>query len=162
MTRINLLRASIPLSDSMNATFSLCHAEHSQNWRAEFIVAITTLRTVGHVLHKVDCKIYPEIAPTVNDRFRRWKQGKGDDELFVHFIENARNLLLKTYAFPSDEGAVFKTDSSGELAPGDPDPDRVASGYFCGSSVIGLLQHSHNWWQRELAEIAEFITTTGT
>src|SRR5690349_17857149 len=127
----------------MNATFSLCHADHSQDWRAEFIVAITTLRAVGHVLHKVDCKRYPEIAQHVQVRFQRWKLGKGDDELFVHFIEDARNMLLKTYQFPSDETTVFKTDLSGELSSTDPDLDRVVSGYFRGSSVIGLLQHSH-------------------
>ncbi|MDQ6436946.1 hypothetical protein RB623_23085 [Mesorhizobium sp. LHD-90] len=154
---IQLLRAAIPLDDSMNATFSLCHADHSQNWRAEFVVAITTLRAVGHVLHKVDCKRYPEITRCVQGRFKRWKLGKGEDELFVHFIEDTRNLLLKTYEFPSDEATVFKTDSSGELSPSDPDLDLVVSGYFKGCSVIGLLQHSHKWWIRELTEIASYI-----
>lgn len=159
MTKIHTLRAFVPLIDSMNATHSLCCADHSQNWRAEFIVAITTLRAVGHVLHKVDCLRFPEIAPEVEDRFRRWKKGEGDDALFVHFIEDARNLLLKTYAFPGDEAAVFKTDVSGEFSRDDPDPNRVTSGYFEGSSVIALLQHSHNWWQSELSDIAQHIAS---
>jgi hypothetical protein len=118
MAKFDVLRASLPLSDSMNATFSLCYADHSQNWRAEFIVAITTLRAVGHVLQKVDCKRFPEITLTVQERFARWKLGEGDDELFVHFIEDARNLLLKTYRFPGNEAATFKVGSSGEFAPG--------------------------------------------
>ena len=161
MGKIELLRAQAPLIDSMNATHSLYCADHSQNWRAEYIVAITTVRAVGHVLHKVDCEIHPEIIPIVKDRFQRWKLGNGDDELFVYFIEEARNMLLKTYQFPGDEDAVFKIDSSGEFTSGDPDPDVVTEGYFRGCSVIGLLQHSHKWWQRELAEISEYIRSPG-
>jgi hypothetical protein len=93
----------------------------------------------------------------VEERFQRWKRGEGDDELFVHFIEDNRNLLLKTYRFPGDEAVVFKSTSSGEFAREDPDPDLVEGGYFGGSSIIGLLQHSHKWWMRELSEIAELI-----
>jgi hypothetical protein len=145
----------------MNATFSLYCADHSQNWRSEYIVAITTLRAVGHVLHKVDCIRHPEISPIVEDRFQRWKNGNGDDELFVYFIEDARNMLLKTYQFPSDENVIFKTDLSGEFSSDDPDPDIVTDGYFQGSSVIGLLQHSHKWWQRELTEISGYIRSPG-
>lgn len=66
-------------------------------------------------------------------------------------------MLLKAYKFPGNKEIVFKTDLSGEFSPGDPDPNRVEGGYFHGCDVIGLLQHSHKWWLRELSEIAEAI-----
>lgn len=157
MATIDDLHASAPLWDSMGSTMLLAHSDYAQDWRANFIVSVTTVRAVGHVLHKVDCRRYPQISDLVAARFERWKMGEGDDELFVHFIEEARNMVLKTYSFPANESVVFKTESTGELSSDDPSIDRVVDGYFEGSSVVGLLQASHDWWRRELTEIAAHI-----
>ncbi|MDH5530828.1 MAG: hypothetical protein OEY05_12395 [Paracoccaceae bacterium] len=152
-----VLRASLPLSDSMNATFSLQGADYPVNWRFDFIVAITTLRVVGHVLHKVDCLMFPVIKPEVEARFLRWKRGQGDDVLFTDFIEESRNTLLKTYSFPSADTTAFDEDEFGCFIDEEMHPDVVQRGPFKGENVIGLLQHSHRWWQSELSDIAGFV-----
>ena len=110
---VKCLRATLPLSDSVNATFSLRHADYAVNWRFDFIVAITTLRAVGHVLHKIDCKDHSFLKPEVDARWARWKRGVGKDIIFTEFIEKSRNALLKAYMFPSSEAAVFYEDEFG-------------------------------------------------
>lgn len=157
MSKVDLLRAKRALADSQNATFTMQHSDYSVDWRFMYIVSVTTLRAVGHVLHKVDCRNFSEISGSVDARSLRWKRGEGDDDLFVHFIEDARNVLLKTYGLTSDDSIVFDED---ELTSNDVDIDRVMHGHFEGQDVIGLLQASHRWWERELTEIAELIECT--
>ena len=151
------LRAYLPLSDSVNAAFSLRHADYAVNWRFDFIVAITCLRAVGHVLHKIDCQNFPEIKDEVSLRFDRWKLGVGDDTIFPHFIEDARNSLLKTYSFTSSDKVAFYDDEYGEFTDDFPHPDIVVSGPFEGEDVITLFYRAHDWWRRELNDISKLI-----
>ena len=151
------LRASLPLSDSINATYSLRHADYAVNWRFDVIVAITTLRSVGHVLHKIDCRSFPSICEEVETRFKRWKLGEGDDAVFPHFIEDARNTLLKPYEFPAIDNAIFHEEEFGDFCQERPHPDLIARGPFSGCDIVEVLCACHNWWEHELSEIATLI-----
>lgn len=153
---LDKLRASLALSDSINATFSLRHADYAVNWRFDVIVAITTLRAVGHVLHKIDCRRYPLIFKEVETRFKRWKLGDGADAVFPHFIEDARNTLLKMYEFPAKDNTIFHDEEFGDFSQGRPDPDLIVRGPFSGCDIVELLNACHDWWRQELLEIAAF------
>lgn len=141
----------------MNAVFSLRQADYPVNWRFDFIVAISSLRAVGHVLHKIDCKSFPIIRPEVEQRFQRWKRGNGDDAIFTQFIEESRSALLKAYEFPGLDETIFSEDEFGGFGDTQFDPDIVMRGPLKGENVISLFHFAHDWWETELNEIAQMI-----
>jgi len=138
----------------MSAAFSIRYSDYAVNWRHNYIVSLTTLRATGHVLHKVDAVLYPEISNLVDEKFRRWKKGEGDDALFKFFIEEERNQLLKAYQFTSSDGLAFYENEldSGKI-------DVIGEGFFKGSDIIAIIELSAKWWQTELTEIAEEISS---
>jgi hypothetical protein len=146
------LRAYLPYSDALGAMFSMRASDYSVDWRHNYIVALSTLRATGHVLHKVDTRRFPELRSVVADRFTRWRIGEGNDALFKHFIEDGRNQLLKTYSFTANDELAFFED---ELESGD--IDTINDGFFKGYNVVDILHHSADWWATELSEIAEEI-----
>ncbi|MGB5868895.1 MAG: hypothetical protein WBH04_01740 [Albidovulum sp.] len=150
--RVEYLRAYLPYCDAVGAMFSMRGSDYSVDWRHNYIVALSTLRATGHVLHKVDTLRFPELGPVVTDRFARWKKGEGDDALFKHFIEDGRNQLLKTYLFTANDELAFFED---ELESGD--IDIITEGFFKGYNVVDILHHCANWWATELSEIADEI-----
>ncbi len=135
----------------------MLRSDYSIDWRHNLIVALTTLRATGHVLHKIDVQRFPELRAVVEGKYKRWKQGSGDDELFKYFINDSRNQLLKTYQFNTSDDLAFEQE---EIDSGD--IDVVTEGHFKGSDVVGLLQHSATWWMKELDEIATHIDAQPT
>jgi hypothetical protein len=154
--RSNVFRASLPLSDSEQATVSLACADFPLKWRLECVAAISSLRIIGHVLHKVDAQAFPEIREELRRRFNRWKLGQGDNQLFTDFIEPNRNNLLKLYQFPADDITAFAEDDEG-MFPSGITPDVLCEGPFAGCNLVSLLRKSHSWWRSELNELADFI-----
>lgn len=154
--RVEYLRAHLPLVDATIAAFSMRSCDYSVNWRHNYIVALTTLRATGHVLHKVDTVLYPEIKELVGEKYQRWKKGEGDDALFKYFIEDERNQLLKAYQFTTNDGLAFWDEEfdSGKIE----DIDVIDKGFFKGCDVVAIIDHSVGWWRAELSEIAGKIT----
>lgn len=66
-----------------------------RKWRIVWAGSVALIRSVGHVLHKVDGsdKVLKDIA---NEFFGRWKVAE-EHEIFRRFIEHERNNLLKEY-----------------------------------------------------------------
>lgn len=67
------------------------------------------MRTVGHVLAKVDARVSPAHAEAVNGLWAKLKADRRSSAIFWDFIEEERNNLLKTYAF----GAKLSSDEDG-------------------------------------------------
>ncbi|KXF90640.1 hypothetical protein [Phaeobacter inhibens] len=176
------LQAQVVLDDAVSASFKWMYGpiEQGAESRVIYVAAVALLRSVGHVLHKVDCKRHPEISDEVAARFQRWKKGEQGDLIFSEFIEKERNLILKEYApnwrpenevefefrmvdLPSSrseqsrrlsEAMASKMESKSFRAIVMPD------GPFAGWGFDELLTKSMRWWAKELSEIADLLEET--
>lgn len=109
--------------------------EELPEWRLHWVSGLALLRTVGHVLAKVDARVSPDHAETVNNMWAKLKADRQSSAIFWDFIEEERNNLLKTYSF----GAKL---SLGE------------DGYFIefadGQDAFQLFREAVYWWRHNL------------
>lgn len=114
-------------------------------WKLHRVSGVALLRTVGHVLAKVDALASPDHAAAVNGLWITLKADKQSSAIFWSFIEEERNNLLKTYNF----GAKL---SSGE------------DGYFIqfadGQDAFQLFREAVYWWRYQLELIEKRLQVT--
>lgn len=105
--------------------------EHPE-WRIWWIAGIALLRTVGHVLDKVDAKRSPHHKMTILQAWSNWKEDKDTNWIFWTFIEQERNNLLKLYKFgvEADADGLLHLDS--------------------GADGGQLFRESVYWWRHQL------------
>src|SRR5713226_7819790 len=60
-------------------------------FRMALIVAVTLIRTVGHVLRNVDGSQHPTLMEIITRRFHEWKRDRAKARVFWEFIEAERN-----------------------------------------------------------------------
>lgn len=173
------LHASVVLDDAMSAIlkWSWGPIEKGVESRVIYVASVTLLRTVGHVLHKVDCDRHPEIKQEVERKYRDWKRGLGKDRIFTDFIEKERNLILKEYA-PSwrRENEVDLTwrvraaqDNQSEMSSKlqaamakslEQRPLKAVfmeTGPYAGYDFGELLEKAARWWGCQLTEITSMV-----
>jgi len=109
--------------------------EELPEWRLHWVSGLALLRTVGHVLAKVDARDSPAHGEAVNGLWSKLKADKQSAAIFWEFIEEERNNLLKTYTF----GAKLSSD---------------ADGYFIefadGQDAFQLFREAVYWWRHHL------------
>lgn len=173
------LRAQGVLDDATSAIFKWAYGpiEKGVESRVIYVAAVSLLRSVGHVLHKVDCRSFPEIRLEVDQRFRRWKRGEGKDLIFTEFIEKERNLVLKEYSpnwdprnevelkfrpIPigkqrSDKSRLLTEAIASRLEGRSIRAILMPEGPFAGWGFDELLHEAAGWWSRELTEIEKHL-----
>ncbi len=136
-----------------------------QDAKIMWFAALAMLRSIGHVLRKVDAKALGEpFQRLLEQRFQAWK----GDPMFCNFIERERNSILKEYDSSLEEetvreecllglsdGSVLAVSSGEALAV----TTEVATltkrrGENAGTSPAEALTLALDWWDREL-EILE-------
>jgi hypothetical protein len=65
--------------------------------RVAWVAAVTLLRTVGHVLDKVDGARSTFLRAAVDERWVKIRQGGVEHQIFHDFIDRERNSILKEY-----------------------------------------------------------------
>ncbi|WP_114911436.1 hypothetical protein [Acidibrevibacterium fodinaquatile] len=122
-----------------------------------YIAIIALLRSVGHVLEKVDC-----VEPGPRDWLRaKWPDWR-EEKIFKNFIEPKRNALLKEFR----GGLELQSDAFGSVGvvadPSMPDcVSRVATfdvhkaRDFMGRPVLPRLRDAIAFWDRCLKEAEE-------
>ncbi|ELB7608842.1 TPA: hypothetical protein KD105_004585 [Vibrio parahaemolyticus] len=130
--------------------------------------SLSTLRAIGHVLHKVDAEKYsPEFSSQLNERYKRWKH----EPIFKDFINEERNKILKEYdstvepqevkktkALATSSGLLLATRSGNILGATVTLRKFVkARGYRAGKSPVIVLSQALEWWDCELKEMEKFI-----
>lgn len=126
-----------------------------------WFAALAMLRSIGHVLRKVDAKGRGEaFGCLLGERFQAWK----DDPMFYNFIEKERNSILKEYDSSLEEETVreqgsleLSDDSVLELSSGEAltVTTEVATltkqrGESAGTPPEKVLTLALDWWDREL------------
>jgi hypothetical protein len=135
----------------------------TRRWRVTWVGAMALIRVVGHVLDKVDGRANEKLGRLANARFARWKMGSGDDRLFLQFIDQERNSILKQYSFGVDTSEVVQIEVvslAQERFPrleGTFDLDenlfRPVSWDGAVEDARDLYGQAINWWQRQLDEL---------
>lgn len=154
------LRARLVLSDCRVALDLLDSADDDAHFRLYWLACCTLLRTVGHVLHKVDA---PQVSSSRADSiFALWETLKADrtaHPLFWEFIENERNRMVKEYRpnYERGEHMLIVPDESAEdwvseiVGPDLYSP--IGSGPFAGEDARDMLREAIAWWDERLRVI---------
>lgn len=115
-------------------------------WRLHWVSGLALLRTVGHVLAKVDALASPAHAAAVDGLWAALKADRQSSAIFWSFIEEERNNLLKTYTF----GAKLSSDEDGYFIE-----------FADGQDAFQLFREAVYWWRHQLELLEEELRATG-
>jgi hypothetical protein len=142
---LQTLSAWEPFWECVGILFSLQHTEvvdgddELPEWRQYWTNGIVLLRTVGHVLDKVDARKSQINAKILNDFWLRLKANRETNSVFWEFIDRERNNILKTYSF----GAKLEKDDQGDY--------QVLTDN--GEDAFELYRYAVYWWRKQLVDI---------
>jgi hypothetical protein len=123
-------------------------------FRMALIAAVALVRTVGHVLKKVDGQQDPALMAIVDQRFSEWKRDRPSAKVFWEFIDAERNSILKEYDLRFDFSPMVTTaeaDHAWRLGSNIYCP--ISEGAYAGEDVRDVLREAVCWWKSELVEI---------
>lgn len=148
------LKAWAPLWDCISILFQFQNSdvadgeEELPEWRIYWVAGLALLRTVGHVLAKVDAKTSPNHASAISALWKNLQADRRAAAIFWDFIERERNNLLKTYSF----GA--------RLAWGE---DQYAYVEFeDGLDAFELFREAVYWWRHHLMALERELAALGS
>jgi hypothetical protein len=139
-----------------------------QYWRTRWVSTVTLLRTVGHVLDKVDGERSPELRAAIDAAHARLKATKPEPKIYWEFIVEGRNRLVKELEFRVQQnvtvrlGGVWFNMATGESGGDPPGPTTydhlVVGGSFAGQDPRDVVQMAIEWWVSYLDKIDELAT----
>ena len=151
-----MLRARYVLDDCRFVLDLLDEERERQRFRILWVAACALLRSVGHVLKKVDVEESDDVARAIDRAWKRWKDNRDANNIFWDFIEEERNVVLKEYQCRYGEGEtgiLFADPKTGkdltEILPEDLYKPMMY-GSFAGNDCRELIRDAIDWWQREL------------
>jgi hypothetical protein len=144
------LQARTMLNDSLTAMHMLQDAVDSPNAAKQvpvlWVAAVTMLRAIGHVLHKVDAAKSPAVRALVEQAWPQWRK----DPVFQR-LDTYRNSALKEYDF-GWEHRVIPVWSAPHLSP-ESDPDARYFGFLffedSPADAIEELWTCWHWWDQQ-------------
>ncbi|WP_156179759.1 MULTISPECIES: hypothetical protein [Delftia] len=167
--------ARIVLQDAKFAISKHSNTLQSEWFRISWFGIIGLLRSVGHVLDKVDSQISPSMAYAIRVKWAELQKSKPEPSIFWEFIESERNRILKSYEYgidrnltvagPYDDNrgaTVVRIDCAnsrgGQINPGAPLRSWISTGHYSGKYEKDIAWEAHDWWQSYLDEIDMIAT----
>lgn len=151
--------------DDCEAALQMLEDEHDeQRWKVLWVGVMTLLRTVGHVLRKVDGEI-PSQRAEIDAAYVRWKDVQSKHAVFWRFIEKERNNILKEYRLNVHDSeavglavviASTDTDCVAYETPCVLDENLfrpVTDGFGAGKDARDVYREALDWWDAELTRI---------
>ena len=135
------LKAWSPFWDCVDILFQFQNSdiadgdEELREWRISWVAGVTLLRTIGHVLAKVDSTCSKDAQLHISQFWQRIQSDKNKYNIFWEFIERERNNILKAYEF----GAKFQVDQDG--------PKILLAD---GADAFQKYRLAVYWWRTEL------------
>jgi hypothetical protein len=162
-----ILRARSVLADVRQLREKLENEKGWVEWRLYWILAVTLLRAVGHVLDKVDAKESIKLRTVTRKHYLRWKNADVEEHaIFRDFIDQERNSILKEYEFGMSEGPIPLVAT---LANGDSEVSQVRAliaeniyrpmwgGPYEGEDGRTLIDDAIDWWVAQFDLIEEDV-----
>jgi hypothetical protein len=140
------LKAWEPWRETQSLLFSFQHTEidsEHPEWRIYWIAGVALLRTIGHVLDKVDRKLSEDHAFAIQQAWTKWNAARQENWIFFEFIEKERNNIMKEYKF----GAALPIDGDDRILSYDEGPDDATE----------LFREAVYWWRDELDAIEKAL-----
>ena len=156
------------LGDCEAALEMLEDERDEQRWRVLWAGAVALVRTVGHVLHKVDGR-HGGARVAINTAYETWKAEGPEHRIFREFIEEERSNILKEYRFSVLDSAetyvaVIARDSDGpSIADESPyvlDENLyrpVTLGFGVGEDARDVYRDAIKWWDAELSRLEAIL-----
>ncbi|NMM29223.1 MAG: hypothetical protein HHJ12_18590 [Glaciimonas sp.] len=130
-------------------------------WRLYWILAVVFLRSVGHVLDKVDGSNDLDLKKEANALFKSWQIGN-EHEIFRSFIDCERNSILKEYESDMSEGPVpvlinLKNKAGCDVIQQVLIEENIyrpmTSGVYEGEDGRTLIDEAISWWESQLDKL---------
>jgi hypothetical protein len=108
----------------------------SATWRPHWVLCLTLLRAVGHVLDNVDGEADANHRAAISAKWEEWKADVEENRIFWDFIKAERNNLLKEYKFGVEaEPTYLALEEGGRLLTEEGTPLRIEEDFFRLSHV---------------------------
>lgn len=134
------------LEDCRGAVDEIVDGIQGRSWRRRWVTAVVLLRTVGHVLEKVDVRISSEYRRAIDDAWAQLKSSKPNPEIFWQFIEAERNNIMKEYEVGAGQGATVRLGQNKPIEH----HYLINSGPFAGRDQRVVLREAIAWWESYL------------
>ena len=151
------------LEDCKGALEDFKYGVQGGEWRRRWITSVVLLRTVGHVLSKVDALTDPVLEKIINAEWEKLQGSKPEPRIFWEFIDQERNNILKEYQISAGQGVTIRLGTlhlnlkTGEQTHGESLPTlyhyTINSGYYKGKQQKDVLNEAIEWWDKYLANI---------
>ncbi|MBD9407526.1 hypothetical protein IB236_19480 [Acidovorax sp. ACV02] len=162
--------ARIVLQDVKFALSKHTDTLQSEWFRISWFGIVGLLRSIGHVLDKVDSQISPAMAYAIRESWKQLQSTKPEPVIFWGFIESERNRILKNYEHginrtltiagpsePNGKTPVITVDCGnargGETNPGTPLHSYIANGPYSGRHEKDVAWEAYRWWVTYLDEV---------
>jgi hypothetical protein len=134
-------------------------------WQAKLSGTIALLRSVGHVLDKVDAAASPSARAEVDGWWAAIKSTRPKPDIFWGFIEAERNLILKEGQLRAGQSAMVQLVgvqvvalAAGQTPPPEAPKQSPKASYsyhmndgpFTGHDPHDLVAEALQWWRDQL------------
>jgi hypothetical protein len=160
--------ARLALQDARAALDELRAGPTGLVWRVRWAAAVALLRSVGHVLDKVDGTRNAAMAAAVRAKFAALKATRPEPVIFWEFIDAERNNLLKEYRTAAKQNVTIRPGTlhlnlrTGEQSstPGLPAlyEHVMSEGPFEGQDPRDVVAKAIEWWVSYLDEVDKAAT----
>ena len=151
------------LEDCRGALAELVDGVQGRDWRRKWILAVVLLRTVGHVLDKVDGGRTPAYRAAIDKWWSSLKASKPAPSIFWQLIEEERNSILKEYLTAAGQGVTIQLSGievnlrTGEQKVDPPNPPiyhyTFNSGTYKDRDQREVLAEAIAWWELQLGAV---------
>jgi hypothetical protein len=158
--------ARIVLQDLKHAIANHTDELHSEEFRVSWFSIVALLRSIGHVLDKVDANKSQMMRRAVDDKWKELSSSKPEPLIFWGFIEAERNRFLKNYEHGIERAVTARSlggkiitvtnvsNSRGGYLSGGTEVHSVTSnGPFSGQNEKDVAWQGYAWWRKYLDEV---------
>jgi hypothetical protein len=139
-------------------------------WQAQFSGCVALLRSVGHVMDRVDAVSSEGLTRNATKWWKELNASKPEPRIFWEFIDKERNLILKESeirAGQSVTGVLTGVQAQALVAGQKPVPPLVETppraeysyqmneGYYVGRDPRELIDEAIAWWHRQIQVLEE-------
>jgi len=153
------MRAKQLLSDAKLSLAMLEDEDDKNRLRILWLASVVILRSIGHVLAKVDADFDPIHKCVIETWWKSINERKdGENAIFHQFIESERNSIVKEYEMNFQDNALLSfglTDWGDESnITGIEELQSlyypITEGPFCGEDIRDVIGEAITWWEKQL------------
>ena len=148
-----MLSADRPLRDARWALERLEATDNAVEFRVLWAATAALLRSVGHVLDKVDGGRSPALRSAVDQWWQGVKRDRAQHAIFWLFIEEERNHVLKEYELGYVEGEVTLAADGETFTLDSPIYKPLSNPDFNFEDARDVASDALAWWEVQLRSV---------